>query len=96
MEKLKKENTALSAEKKNFEKKVEKQTCLLRARVKEFSEKYAEASARLDDVEKRYKAAEEKFNRDLKVLTAERDDIASKLKRRGFLLTRCREDNAGL
>ncbi|MBL0700671.1 MAG: hypothetical protein JJV92_07310 [Desulfosarcina sp.] len=96
VEKLKKENTALLSEKKNFEKKVEKQTCLLNARIRELSEKYADASARLDDAEKKYKVAEKKFNQDLKVLTTERDDISSKLKRSGFMLTRCREDNAGL
>jgi len=96
VEKLKKENIALLAEKKGFEKKVEKQTGLLRVRLKKLSEKYADATARLDGVKKEYKAAEKKFGQDLKNLSAARDDIASKLKRSGFMLARCREDNAEL
>ena len=96
VEKLEKENTALLAEKMAFEKKVEKQTNHLRVRLKELSEKYADATARLNDAKKEYKASEIKFQNEIKSLTAARDDIASKLKRSGFMLTRCRDDNAEL
>ena len=94
--KLKKENTALLAKKKDFAKKVEKKTAHLKVRLKELFKKYADVTARLDGVKKEYNEAEKKFKQELKVLTAARDSISSKLKRNEFMLARCREDNAEL